>query len=90
MVRLRCFFFKDPAVVKLSQSLDAHLSTGVPPVNFAAYFVVPSLYSLLLAMLYLSVFRLLTRSKIGRWVLLKYPELFTAGIITKQGPTPKQ
>jgi hypothetical protein len=84
------FFLQDPAVVRLSQSLEAHLSTGAPPVNFAAYIVVPSLYTLILAVLYLSFFRLLTGSRIGRQILLKYPEIFTAGVVTKQGPTPKQ
>ncbi|KZV88403.1 hypothetical protein EXIGLDRAFT_772765 [Exidia glandulosa HHB12029] len=84
------YFFSDPAVVRLSQALDAYLSTGVPPTHFAAYIVVRGWYVLALLTFYFTIFQALVPFEAGRRLLLAYPKLFTGGLVSHAGPTPKQ
>lgn len=84
------YFFSDPAVVRLSQSLDAYLGTGTPSAHFVAYIIIPSWWTLLILTFYYTIFQSLVSSRLGRQLLLSYPGLFTKGAITHQGPTPEQ
>ncbi|EJD46858.1 hypothetical protein AURDEDRAFT_184118 [Auricularia subglabra TFB-10046 SS5] len=84
------YFFSDPAVVRLSQALDAYLDTGVPPVHFAAYIVIHGWFTLALLTFYFTIFQALVPYEAGRRLLLTYPRLFTGGLVSHSGPTAKQ
>lgn len=87
------FFFADPAVVRLSQHLSASLSQSDqnPPVKAAAFwFVIPSLPILLVTLCALTLFGIMASFELGRSVLLKYPEVFSAGMVSHNGPTKEQ
>lgn len=76
--------------MRLTQTLDGLLNTGVPPVTFAAYIVIPSLPILLVVTFFLSIFGALANYPWGRSLLLNYPSIFSAGLVSHAGPTPEQ
>ncbi|KZT28298.1 hypothetical protein NEOLEDRAFT_1167606 [Neolentinus lepideus HHB14362 ss-1] len=80
------YFFADPAVVRQTQILEAVHSAGLPPIQFGAYLVIPSLRVLLLMMFYLTIFSFLAIRKWGRDLLLRHPKLFSHGTVYKDGP----
>lgn len=84
------FFFADPAIVRLSQSLQASLGQDVPPVQFAFWIAIPSLPVLIVLTLALVLFGVLAQFSIGRTLLLRYPRIFTAGMVSHEGPTKEQ
>ncbi|TDL18012.1 hypothetical protein BD410DRAFT_793699 [Rickenella mellea] len=88
--RIIRYFFADPAVVRLTQSLDVLLGTGTPAVHFSAYLVIPSVQALLMLALYFLVFQFLSARPWGRRLLLQHPKLFTAGVASKEGPSAEQ
>ncbi|KAI9487561.1 MAG: saccharopine dehydrogenase [Benjaminiella poitrasii] len=94
------FMFADPSVVRLSQQI---FLTGLantekqksdvilpPPIQFAAYLLLPSLWALLLYMFYGFIFSLLAAYPWGRNLLLEHPELFSHGLFSKEHPTETQ
>lgn len=83
-------FFADPSIIRLSQGLQAHLEQDVPPVVFAVWLAVPSLAVLLFALVALTIFGILANFSLGRTLLLRYPRLFSFGMVSHEGPTQKQ
>eukprot|EP00297_Palpitomonas_bilix_P006333 CAMPEP_0113898904 /NCGR_PEP_ID=MMETSP0780_2-20120614/19688_1 /TAXON_ID=652834 /ORGANISM="Palpitomonas bilix" /LENGTH=435 /DNA_ID=CAMNT_0000890919 /DNA_START=74 /DNA_END=1381 /DNA_ORIENTATION=+ /assembly_acc=CAM_ASM_000599 len=79
----------DAAVVRLSQ-IYLSKSGAHTPFQHAAYFSVPSLYSMLLFLFYGLIFTILTKFKLGRTLLLTFPSLFSRGMFTHEGPSPEQ
>ncbi|RUP43583.1 saccharopine dehydrogenase [Jimgerdemannia flammicorona] len=93
------FIFADPSVVRLSQQLflagqaavpDNANAVMPPTVQFAAYFVFPSLWPMVLYMTYGFVFSLFTSTPWGRNLLLRNPERFSGGLFSHDGPTREQ
>ncbi|KAH7102143.1 Saccharopine dehydrogenase-domain-containing protein [Auriculariales sp. MPI-PUGE-AT-0066] len=84
------YFFSDPAVVRLSQSLDSYLGTRTPNAHFTAYLVIARTWTLIILTFYYTIFSSLVQSPFGRSLLLAYPSLFTKGAITHTGPTQAQ
>lgn len=86
------FFFADPAVVRLSQHLSARMgqSEENPPAQAVFWFVIPSLSILLVTLLALTLFGLMASFSLGRTLLLKYPAIFSAGMVSHSGPTQQQ
>ncbi|RCH88134.1 hypothetical protein CU097_006701 [Rhizopus azygosporus] len=91
------FIFADPSVVRLSQQIFA---TGLvqdktdrpapPTTQFAAYLLLPSLWAVILYVIYGYIFSFLATIHWGRQLLLKYPEFFSAGLFSKEHPTQTQ
>lgn len=89
------FSFADPSIVRLSQQI---FLTGLadtdkpvpPPVQFAAYLLLPSLWVVLLYIVYGTIFSFLAGQVWGRKLLLEYPEFFSGGIFSKEHPTEDQ
>lgn len=94
------FVFADPSVVRLSQQI---FLTGLattekkkpnvtlpPTVQFAAYLLLPSLWAVILYTIYGFIFSVLAGSPWGRNLLLGHPELFSAGLFSKEHPTKEQ
>lgn len=93
------FVFADPSVVRLSQQLfltgcgDTPFGSkkSIPPtIQFAAYTILPSFTAVILYYLFLIVFGTLASMPWGRSLLLKYPEFFSFGFFTRDGPTDQQ
>lgn len=84
------FFFSDPSVVRLSQALSAKLEQDVPPVIFAFWIAIPSLPVLLFVTFALIIFGLVSSFSLGRKLLLTYPRVFSAGMVSHEGPTKEQ
>jgi len=84
------YFFSDPAVVRLTQALDKHLGNDIPPVHFGAHIVIPNLKILVLVVIFFTIFQFLAQYSWGRKVLLAYPEIFSYGMVSQNGPTAKQ
>lgn len=94
------FVFADPSIVRLSQQIFlSGLATTEkkkpnvtlpPPVQFAAYLLLPSLWVVILYTIYGFIFSVLAGSPWGRNLLLSHPDLFSAGIFSKQHPTQEQ
>ncbi|PWN28797.1 hypothetical protein BDZ90DRAFT_131221 [Jaminaea rosea] len=84
------FFFADPSIIRLSQSLQAHLNQDVPPVVFSVWLAIPSLTVLLFALVALTIFGILANFSLGRALLLRYPRIFSLGMVSHQGPTQAQ
>ncbi|EPQ51756.1 hypothetical protein GLOTRDRAFT_80746 [Gloeophyllum trabeum ATCC 11539] len=80
------YFFADPAIVRQTQILEEVHSAGLPPIQFGAYLVIPSLRILLLMIFYFTIFSFLAARKWGRALLLRYPRLFSHGTVYKGGP----
>lgn len=84
------FFFSDPSIVRLSQALSAKAQQDVPPVVFAFWLAIPSLPVLLLVSAALIVFGIVSSFSLGRKLLLRYPRIFTAGMVSHEGPIREQ
>jgi hypothetical protein len=93
------FVFADPSVVKLSQRLfltgygvtpSASKQALPPTVQFAAYTILPSLLVVILYYMVLIIFGSLSSTPWGRSLLLKYPEFFSYGLFSRNGPTDQQ
>ncbi|KIJ45043.1 hypothetical protein M422DRAFT_251242 [Sphaerobolus stellatus SS14] len=84
------YFFSDPAVVRLSQSLQVYLSQSgddtaskASPVHFAAHLEINSLRAIFLFIFYFIIFQFLAVREWGRELLYRYPGLFTHGVVRK-------
>lgn len=60
------------------------------PFQVAAYAYVGSLFNMAMMLFFGFWVMLLAKFSFGRWLILKYPGLFTAGIFKKGGPSRKQ
>ncbi|EDW10260.1 saccharopine dehydrogenase-like oxidoreductase [Drosophila mojavensis] len=57
------------------------------PVQFFSYIGFPSWLIAIAVALFGIIFMILTKFKLGRKLLLKYPEFFSAGYVSRNGPT---
>lgn len=76
------FLGSDKSVVERTQLLNQNYY-NVKPFYFSPYMTVHGIYNILLIYLYGLVFTLLGKSKLGRYLLLKYYKFFSNGIISK-------
>ncbi|NXP05440.1 SCPDL oxidoreductase, partial [Thinocorus orbignyianus] len=83
------FMGSDVSVVKRSQRY-LHTELQETPVQYSAYVNVGGLGSVIKLMFAGILFLLLVKFSFGRKLLIKYPEFFSAGRFTKEGPTQKQ
>ncbi|NXN74039.1 SCPDL oxidoreductase, partial [Himantopus himantopus] len=83
------FMGSDVSVVKRSQRY-LHTELQETPVQYGAYVNVGGLGSVIKLMFAGILFLLLVKFSFGRKLLVKYPEFFSAGRFTKEGPTQKQ
>eukprot|EP00850_Spirogloea_muscicola_P020332 SM000212S06925 [mRNA] locus=s212:190563:193062:- [translate_table: standard] len=60
------------------------------PVQYGAYFTVPSLWYMALFMIFGYLFRFLVTYAWGRKLLLQYPRFFSFGLFSRQGPSQEQ
>lgn len=79
----------DASVVKRSQRY-LHTELQETPVQYGAYVNVGGLGSVMKLMFAGILFLLLVKFSFGRKLMTKYPEFFSAGHFTKEGPTQKQ
>ncbi|XP_078085647.1 saccharopine dehydrogenase-like oxidoreductase [Mustelus asterias] len=83
------FIGSDPSVVKRTQRY-LHENLKESPVQYGAYAAAGGLGSVILLMIAGFFFWCFTSCRWGRKLLIKYPEFFSAGYFTQQGPTKKQ
>ncbi|GCB77166.1 saccharopine dehydrogenase a, tandem duplicate 1 [Scyliorhinus torazame] len=83
------FMGSDASVVKRTQRY-LHENLKESPVQYGAYAAVGGMGSVILLMIAGFFFWCFTRCRLGRKLLIKYPEFFSAGYFTRQGPTKKQ
>ncbi|XP_019642833.1 PREDICTED: saccharopine dehydrogenase-like oxidoreductase isoform X1 [Branchiostoma belcheri] len=88
----RIDLFKFQAASKVVTGLaDTEFGLGLlEEVQFGAYFCVPVFRYLVLLMVAGVVFGVMTKFSWGRWLLSKYPRLFSLGYFSHEGPTQKQ
>lgn len=82
----------DASVVRRTQQ---HLTSSPAgqfesPVQYAVYFTVPEWYHVLLFMVFGSILSLFAAYEWGRQLLLQYPELFSMGVFSHEGPNAEQ
>jgi hypothetical protein len=65
-------------------------AAGEAPVNFTARFSVPSVYYTALAVVIGGLMMSLAKYAWGRALLLRYPGLFTYGLVSHKGPSQEQ
>ncbi|XP_048340712.1 saccharopine dehydrogenase-like oxidoreductase [Sphaerodactylus townsendi] len=83
------FMGSDVSVVKRTQRyLQTHCQES--PVQYAAYTTVGGIGTVIKLMFAGLLFLILVKFNFGRKLLLKYPEFFSGGYFTKEGPTEKQ
>lgn len=78
----------DASVVKRTQKTLGNL--GEDTVHFAASVCIKSAWTLLLLGIFSFIFYMLAAWSLGRQLLLSFPELFSWGIFTRQGPSHEQ
>lgn len=83
------FMGSDASVVKRTQRY-LHTQFNETPVQYAAYTTVGGIGSLIKLMFAGLLFLMLVKFDFGRKLLIKYPEFFSGGHFTKEGPTEKQ
>ncbi|KAF8588524.1 hypothetical protein K439DRAFT_1538502 [Ramaria rubella] len=82
------YFFSDPAVVRLSQSLTLHMTnpSGTPaaelaPIHFAAHFQIPTIRVAFIFVVHFVLFQFLAMRAWGRYLLYSYPAALTWGLV---------
>lgn len=83
------FMGSDASVVKRTQR-HLHECSQESPVQYAAYFAVGGLTSVIQLMFAGLFFFIFAKFSFGRNLMIKYPALFSFGHFTKEGPTQKQ
>ncbi|NXC24926.1 SCPDL oxidoreductase, partial [Campylorhamphus procurvoides] len=83
------FMASDSSVVKRTQRY-LHTELQETPVQYGAYLNIGGLGSVIKLWFAGMLFLLLTKFSFGRKLLTKYPEFFSGGRFTKEGPTQKQ
>ncbi|XXQ32870.1 Saccharopine dehydrogenase NADP binding domain-containing protein [Plasmodiophora brassicae] len=86
------FVGSDASVVRRTAASGAWAaSDSAPPcAQFVPYLAISSTVWLCLYLLLGSVFSVLARFRWGRYLLLKFPSVFSAGLVSRQGPTEQQ
>ncbi|KAJ3212277.1 hypothetical protein HDU67_003938, partial [Dinochytrium kinnereticum] len=92
------FIGADASVVRMGQQLSESLRLAgysrppysLHPVQFAAYMGLKSSISLLGITLFGAYLNFFSRFEFGRYLLLKFPGVFSFGFFTKKGPTEAQ
>ncbi|XP_066281581.1 saccharopine dehydrogenase-like oxidoreductase isoform X3 [Branchiostoma lanceolatum] len=80
----------DASVVRRTQRFLYDNAGENFPVQFGAYVCVAAFRYLVLLMITGVVFGVMTKFSWGRWLLSKYPRLFSLGYFSHEGPTQKQ
>uniref|UniRef100_A0A8D0BT98 Saccharopine dehydrogenase-like oxidoreductase n=1 Tax=Salvator merianae TaxID=96440 RepID=A0A8D0BT98_SALMN len=83
------FMGSDASVVKRTQRY-LHTQLNETPIQYAAYTTVGGIGSIIKLMFAGLLFLMLVKFNFGRKLLIKYPEFFSGGYFTKEGPTEKQ
>ncbi|XP_072265434.1 saccharopine dehydrogenase-like oxidoreductase [Pyxicephalus adspersus] len=83
------FLGADASVVKRTQRY-LYENLQETPVQYAAYFAVGGLTSVITLMFAGFLFLLFTKFSLGRKLLIQYPKFFSFGYFSKEGPTQKQ
>ncbi|XP_048392380.1 saccharopine dehydrogenase a, tandem duplicate 1 isoform X2 [Stegostoma tigrinum] len=83
------FMGSDASVVKRTQRY-LHENLNESPVQYGAYVAVGGIGSVIFLMVAGFFFWCFTKCRLGRKLLIKYPEFFSFGYFTRQGPTQKQ
>lgn len=78
----------DASVIRRSQA--AIQASGEPPVSCSVRFTLTSRYYVFKAMLVGAAMAVLARFSWGRFLLLRFPELFTYGLASHAGPSQQQ
>lgn len=60
------------------------------PFQVGAYACIGSLFNMILLIFFGAIVMILAKFSFGRWLILKYPGIFTAGMFKKGGPSRKQ
>ncbi|CAF3398335.1 unnamed protein product [Rotaria sp. Silwood1] len=76
----------DKSVVQRTQYFN-YTKLNKKPIRFQPYFQMPSFISVVKLVFFGFIFSLFTKFKLGMQCLLKFPGLFSAGFVTKEGPT---
>ncbi|CAF1032156.1 unnamed protein product [Adineta ricciae] len=76
----------DRSVVQRTQYFN-YTKLNKKPVRFQAYLQLPSLFSVVKLVFFGLIFSLLAKFKFGIQLLLKFPGLFSSGLVTTEGPT---
>lgn len=79
----------DVSVVRRTQRY-LHENHDIVPVQFQMYFLINSLWGVLMAALFGSMFKWLAYRNWGRSLLLRFPSFFSLGQVSKRGPTERQ
>ncbi|KAJ8410289.1 hypothetical protein AAFF_G00202700 [Aldrovandia affinis] len=83
------FMGADPAVVKRTQRF-LHEERQESPIQYGAYAGVGGIASVVKLLFAGMLFWFLVKFSFGRNLLIKFPELFSFGVFSKDGPTRKQ
>lgn len=83
------FLGSDPSVVRRTQRYK-YEELEQPPLQYGAYFTMPSILYIAALMFFGSIFNLLASFQCGRNLLEKYPRLFSFGFFSHEGPTKEQ
>ncbi|XP_013390407.1 saccharopine dehydrogenase-like oxidoreductase [Lingula anatina] len=79
------FLGSDRSIVYRSQVIS-YRDRKERPIQFLPYTKLPSLMSALAVLSFGIVFGILAKFKCGRWLLEKFPGIFSGGLVSKQGP----
>ncbi len=78
----------DASVVRRTQArLQAQHK---PTVHYSAYFTVPTRFIFLLFAFFGKLLEALAQFSWGRWLLLRFPRVFSYGLFSREGPTEQQ
>lgn len=84
------FMGSDASVVRSSQRTIAMRSDELIWPQYSAYVTLSDIYTVAATSFYGSIFSVLSSNSWGRSLLLSYPETFSDGIFSKEGPTQEQ
>ncbi|CAF1243984.1 unnamed protein product, partial [Didymodactylos carnosus] len=79
----------DKSVVHRTQYFN-HTKRNKNPIRYQPYFELSSFFSLIKLIIVSILFKILTSCQFGIQLLLKFPNLFSFGVITHEGPTREQ
>ena len=79
----------DPSVVRRTQRYRNDVLKK-PPIQYSAYFTIPSIIYVAMFLMFGFIFMLLASFEYGRKLLEKYPKIFSFGLFSHEGPTREQ
>ncbi|XP_002732534.1 saccharopine dehydrogenase-like oxidoreductase [Saccoglossus kowalevskii] len=83
------FLGADAAVVRRTQRYQ-HEKRNKRPIQYGAYLALPNIFALIGLMLFGLIFIIMTKFRLGMYLLAKYPRLFSAGMCSHEGPSREQ